>query len=529
MLQQQQQKQQKGSGMASNSEKGSWRQENGSNEVIPSSSPLKDLVEDWLSSDEELQQHKRVSKSAKRVVKGIKPPSSNIYTISAKEEAFVKDANDSPRGGNENSPLYQTSSILTSSPVSPLFYEKIKPIVRRHDIAGSAPNTRAALESNSPLAAKHRGSQEHTQKSNLSSRADKSWKGKHTPVSRSLLPEFTSTVATTSSVQRQTIPHVSQRRSTDKASNSKRDERNTINTSAWSHIPPNTHSSTHSRMSANLADPYFQTCPICDAEFPTSVIEEHADECIGKLVLEPVHRPISSQKPLTQSLLAPLKSAKSFTVYKDDTGSQTRPKVISRPVDRQEEKECPICRAKIRADLLQKHVEEELDELSSGSVPSNIPFRLPAMSTDDNSQSSAVGKYPEPTCSIPVDDDSDSECSVIDLASESNSVNVDIQTPVSSHRPRQRSLSPVEGFQDIRQLQNDDPGYQMYFRQFGDARLDSAKSRKRRNQTAADQDDGEPGIAPTVSKRKPNRNYRKFRGNSNSRRPRQRPGRGGRK
>ncbi|KAG2179511.1 hypothetical protein INT44_006357 [Umbelopsis vinacea] len=513
-----QKKQQEGSDMVLNSGKSSWRQENGSSEVIPSSS-LK--VEEWLSSDEEPQLHKRVSKSTMPVAKGIKPPSSNIFKSPAKEEAFDEDLDDSPRLANDDSPLYQTNSILTSSPVSPLFYERIKPIVRRYDTTGSTANMTAVLESNSPLTAKNRGNQGHTQNSNLSSRPDKSWKGKHTPVSRSLLSELTSTVAPASSAQRQTIPHV--RRSIDKASSSKRDERNAINTPGLSHIPFNDLSSTHTRVSAKLSDPYFQTCPICDAEFPTSVIEEHADECIGKLANEQVYRPISTQKPLTQSLLATLKRAKPFTVYKDDTESQTRPKFI--PVERQEEKACPICQVKIRADLLQKHVEEELDELSSGSVPSNIPF------TDDNTQSTAVGNYPEPTGSIPVDDDSDSECSIIDLASSgANAVSVDIQAPVSNHTPRQRSLSPVEGFQDIRQLQNDDPGYQMYFRQFGDARLDSTKSRKRRNQAAADQDGGgEPGIAPTVSKRKPNRNYRKFRGNSNSRRPKQRPGWAGRK
>jgi hypothetical protein len=526
--QQQQQKQQKRSRMPSNTGMGFWRQENGSSEVIPSSS-FKDNAEDWLSSDEELQRRKTVSKPAKPVVKKIKPPSSNIYTLSAKEEAFVEDAHDSPRGGNDDSPLYQTNSILTSSPVSPLFYEKIKPIVRRNDIAGSTTNISAALKSKSPLAAKHRGNQQNIQESNLLSRIDKSWKGKHTHVSRSLLPELTSTVATTSSAQRQTIPHVSRKKSTDETSNSKRDERNATHTPGSSHVPSKSHTNANSRVSASLPDPYLQICPICDAEFPTSVIEEHADECIGKLAKEPVHRPISRHKPLAQSLLAPLNSAKSFTVYKDDAESQTKSKVTSRPVERQEEKECPICHAKVRADLLQRHVEEELDELSSGSVPSNVPSRLPVVSSDDHTQSTAVRKVPEPMCSISVDDESDSECSVIDLASETNAVNLDTQTTVSNHIPRQRSLSPVEGFQDIRQLQNDDPGYRMYFRQFGDARLDSTKSRKRRNHTVADQDGGEPGITPTVSKRKPNRNYRKFRGNSNSRRPRQRPGWAGRK
>ncbi|CAO3696216.1 unnamed protein product [Umbelopsis ramanniana] len=525
--QQQQHKQLKRNSMALNSGKSHWRQENGEIEVIPSSS-LKVKTEDCLSSDEDLQRHKRVLKPKKPVAKGIKPPSSSSYKVSAKKETLVEDAHDLRIGGNDDSPIYQRSSILASSPASPLFYEKIKPIVRRHDVAESASHTNAVLESNSPLAGKHRRNQEDIQNSNLLSRTDKSWKGKQTQVSRSLLPELASTVDTTLSAHRQTIPHVSRRRSTDKTSNSKRDERNAIQTFDFSHIPAKIPTNTNSRVGASLPDPYLQTCPICDAEFPTSIIEEHADECIGTLAKEPTQRPITSQKQLTQSLLAPLKRATSFTVYKDNTQSQTRPTVIRRPAERQEEKECPICHVKIRADLLQSHVEEELDELSSGSVPSNTQASSPVMSNDDNTQPTAVGN-PEPMYSISVSDESDSECSVIDLASGSNAGNSDTQTSVSNHTSRQRSLSPVEGFQDIRQLQNDDPGYQMYFRQFGDARLDSANSRKRRNQAAGGPGGWEPGVTPTTSKRKPNRNYRKYRGNSNSRRPRQRAGRAGRK
>jgi hypothetical protein len=524
--QQQQHSQLKRNSMSLNSGKGHWRQENGEIEVIPSSS-LKVKTEDCLSSDEDLQRHKRVLKPKKPVAKGIKSPSSSSYKVSAKKEILMEDAHDLRIGGNDDSPIYQKSSILTSSPVSPLFYEKIKPIVRRQDAAASASasHTNAVVESHSPLAGKHRGNQEDIQNSNLISRTDKSWKGKQTQVSRSLLPELTSTVNTTLSAHRQTIPHVSRRRATDKTNNSKRDERNAIQTFDASHIPAKIPTNTNSRVGASLPDPYLQTCPICDAEFPTSIIEEHADECIGTLAKEPTQRTITSQQQLTQSLLAPLKRTKSFTVYNDNAESQTRPIVIGRPAERQEEKECPICHVKIRADLLQSHVEEELDELSSGSVPSNTQASSPVMSNDDNTQSSAVGKIPEPMYSISVSDESDSECSVIDLASGSNAGNSETQTSGSNPIPRQRSLSPVEGFQDIRQLQNDDPGYQMYFRQFGDARLDSGKSRKRRNQTAGG---GEPGVTPTTSKRKPNRNYRKFRGKSSSRRPRQRAGRAGR-
>lgn len=519
---QQQQQQLNRDSMSMNSDKCHWRQENEEIEeieVIPSS-PLKVKTEDYLSSDEDLQRHKRVLKRKKPDTKGIKRPSSSSYKVSLQKETLEEDAHDVRIDGSDDSPIYQRSSILTSSPVSPLFYEKIKPIVRRHDVA------ELALQNNSPLAGKHRGNHEETQKSNLLSKADKTWKGKHTQVSRSLLPELTNTVDTKLSAHRQTIPHVSRRRSTDKTSNSKKDDRIATQTFDSLHIPAKNPTNTKSRMGASLPDPYLQTCPICDAEFPTSIIEEHADKCIGTLAKEPTQRPITSQKPLTQSLLAPLKRAKAFTVYNDNTESQTGPIFSGRTAERQEEKECPICHVKIRADLLQRHVEEELDELSSGSVPSNTKASSPVISTDDNLQSTAVGKFPEPMHSISVSDESDSECSVIDLASGSNAGHSDTQTSAPNHTPRRRSMSPVEGFQDIRQLQNDDPGYQMYFRQFGDARLDSAKARKRRNQTA---DGCEPGVTPTTSKRKPNRNYRRFRGNANSRHPKQRAGRAGRK
>ncbi|KAH8556931.1 hypothetical protein BGW37DRAFT_474829 [Umbelopsis sp. PMI_123] len=501
-----------------------------------------------LKPVDELQQHTQVSNAIASTVKGRKAPSGKPCTLLVKRNNSLGVSNEVPEestvtdnaigdctsipsspGANEDSLLYTTNSILSSSPASPLFYEKIAPIVRRHDADRSTAIIRKPFGKHSPLAVKHRSHQEHIQSTNLLEIADKPWNAKHTRASRSLLPELTMTATISPSSKRQTIPHASRNVLSVKPSKSKRIAINDSQESVSSHPPIKIYTKPHSIASTSDMDPYLQTCPICDAEYPTSIIEEHANECIGDLIKESTRQPKAKQRQMTQTLLTPLKKAKPFTVYRDEAEPQARLKVASRPVELQEKRECPICKEKINVDLLQRHVEEELDERSSKSVTVNIPT-LSSVIAGGHTQAIGSENRQKTTPSISVDDDSDSECSVIDLATDASSSYLDLRSPVPNDDERQRSLSPVEGFQDIRQLQSEDPGYQMYFRQFGDARLDSSTSRKRRNNpTTADQDGGEPGITPTVNRRKPNRNYRRFRGGSNYRRPRQRAVWGGRK
>lgn len=431
----------------------------------------------------------------------------------------------------EDSPVYNEESFLSSSPPSPLFYERIKPVVRPGDdlrFPNSLDLTDSQFQCNSPLAAKEkRNKEKQIRKANLKLQSSKTINKYPTPSnSRPLLTE-----PIDSTSRRLTVPH-SNRKGTNSELATRREDENTSNRRA-------TQSRSQSKGGANRGlDLPLQTCPICDKAFPTSIIEEHANDCIGEIDNGRSSRPQQHVRHMQQTLLWPFKKAKPFVVYRDNNeedrhSSETPHPEITQPEVTVEVKECPICHENFPVLLLQQHVEAELDDLTSGAT------------TSENNSDPLSRNESRAESDIPISQDeytlgtssgifvdvysSDSDCSVIDLVAENPIGNrspirlTESPPPPSDDRQRERSLSPLEGFQDIRQLMNDDPGYKMYFQQFDSSRKRKSSASRARSQAVADQDGAQQGEPSTPPMRKPARNPRWSRGRAKFRRPRYRP------
>ncbi|CAM0138613.1 hypothetical protein VKS41_008340 [Umbelopsis sp. WA50703] len=451
--------------------------------------------ESWSSEDELIRPHKQMKTNAGVVKRRtlsdrLKAPANvpveataPISSTSANKEPAIASSIDTVAcPSSMSSPLYNGDhgDLLKSSPMSPMFYEKIVPQqILSDDSDSSSDDFEMLAVKKSPLDAKQRRNQVQQRpaaKSTTTAGNAQEKLGRN--ASRSILSDLTG--ASIHNTQPLSMPHISGQGLSDikVSGNSKKTDKLQ---------PPIIVSSNKQAMKEKAVHkPRMQTCPICNQDFSASVIEVHASDCTG----EPRINSQSTSKPTKQSSLQwSFPKKKAFTVYRDDEQD-----VRSTEEDT---KGCPICHEQVAISLFQQHVDSELDDLTSGVAA--VSERNTAFQSDV--QSPALDDYA-----------SDSECSVIDLATGQYSywpsastapskVPLDYTESTESTEwadpigpARERSFSPVEGFQDIRQLKEQDPGYQMYFQQFNGR----SGSRRGRNKSTGD---GQDECAQTTTSR----------------------------
>jgi hypothetical protein len=536
-------------------------------------------LESTLSSDEEMYRQHRSSKEKNAAVKRRKVLYSNANatatvfveknSVSSKDQsigtsdlheipAYADSPNNSAVDGSghttgdecltlgsksntRDSPIYKGNTFMSSSPPSPLFYEKVMPVVKPHhdvDCTDSVKTTSSLLKcsASSPLVAKQKRNQEHgvQEYTSKTPRSCTNMDRDPVPTRRSLIAELTSF-----SSGRLSVSHKCRMGMRWKEKEKVGDENADNQQASRSRKQSKDDPAPRSRKDTSSQ---LQTCPICDKKYPISIIEQHADNCISEFIQEPGRPRASSTRRVEQSLLWPLQKPKPFIVYKDDDAPEASQADLSQAGESEEMQECPICHKKVSVNMLQQHVEEELDELSSGATTSeNHSDSTNKTNTRFESDiHTAASQYTQETSPDLLVDvySSDSECSVIDLVNEQHSptrlldstlvpevrlspevVFVSEVRQAADVRQRERSLSPLEGFQDIRELRNGDPGYQMYFQQFGNSGHQKTGTRQHRSQTVTDHEDDGPAESSTT-RRKPARNPRWSRGGSKFRRPR---------
>lgn len=445
----------------------------------------------WSSEDELIRPRKHV-KAKGMVVKRrtlsdkIKAPESVLDDTNApaskqskhKEPAIENSVDTTAFPSSMSSPLYNVDNgdLMRSSPPSPVFYERIVPRqIISEDSDNSSDDFEMLAVHKSPSVAKQRRNQ--VQRLSAVTKTSSSI-GASAPAepprnaSRSILSELTG--ASKRNAQRLSIPHATGQGLDDPCLSGE----SRVGQEQLDRIP-----SIKQTMKAKVVDtPRMHTCPICNQDFSISVIEAHASDCNG----EPSIANLTTSKQTRQSSLPwSFPKKKAFTVYRDDEEEVCSAK--------EDTKECPICHEHVVISMFQRHVDSELNDLTSGYT-----------AVKENHNTSFKDNAPSPV--VDVDDHaSDSECSVIDLVADSHPYNALATSKISSEisleeetvpvePSRERSWSPVEGFQDIRQLKEQDPGYQMYFQQFNGR---SGSKRGRRKSTGDGQDDS---TQPTTSK-----------------------------
>ncbi|KAJ2957091.1 hypothetical protein NQZ79_g7173 [Umbelopsis isabellina] len=386
----------------------------------------------------------------------------------SKEAAIENSVDTAAVTSSMSSPLYNDDNddLMRSSPPSPIFYEKIVPRqVLSHDSDSSSDDFEMMAVHKSPLVAKQRRNQVQQSPAVTKTSATVVVSVPEEPprnASRSILSELT--VASKRNGQRLSIPHATGQGLADTSlSGQKR-----VGQEQLDHVP-----SIRQTMKAKAIDtPRMHTCPICNQDFSISVIEAHASDCNG----QPSTTSQTTSKPTKQSSLQwSFPKKKAFTVYRDDADEVRSTK--------EDTKECPICHEHVVISIFQQHVDSELNDLTSGYTVGKEDHNT---AVEDN----------VPSTVYDVDDHaSDSECSVIDLVADPHpytsssskvSTEVSLEEALPVEPARERSWSPVEGFQDIRQLKEQDPGYQMYFQQFSGR---SGSGRSRSKSTGDGQDD----------------------------------------
>ncbi|KAG2172093.1 hypothetical protein INT43_001570 [Umbelopsis isabellina] len=447
--------------------------------------------EAWSSEDELIRPRKHVKakdvvvkrrtlsdkiKAPVRVLDDAKAPASKQSR--RKEPAIENSVDTAAFPSSMSSPLYNVDNddLMRSSPPSPIFYERIVPRqIIPDDSDSSSDDFETLAVHKSPLVAKQRRNQvQQLPAATKTSTSDGVCAPTEPPrnASRSILSELTG--ASKRNAQRLSIPHATDQGVIDACLSGKpRVEQEQLD-----HVL-----SSRQTMKAKAVDtPRMHTCPICNQDFSISVIEAHASDCNGELS---INNPTTSKPTKQSSLPWSFPKKKAFTVYRDNEDEARSAK--------EDTKECPICHEHVVISMFQRHIDSELNDLTSGYT---VVREYHSTTSEENISSTVVD----------IDDHaSDSECSVIDLVAGPHPYNSSASSKVPSEisveeeivpvQPvRERSFSPVEGFQDIRQLKEQDPGYQMYFQQFSGR---SGSKRGRRKSTGDGQDEC---TQPTTSK-----------------------------
>ncbi|KAI9311255.1 hypothetical protein BX666DRAFT_1090677 [Dichotomocladium elegans] len=241
-------------------------------------------------------------------------------------------------------------------------------------------------------------------------------------------------------------------------------------------------------------------CPLCDQEYPLSLIEQHASECNGRIAQpspsrprlrrrlsrtrhesEPIpndyndndvitinesprREPPPPRRPFRRRRRGVLSPSTTNADLTADIDIFTDEEEGNKVVANQGFQPCPLCHNWIMTSELEAHVNAELEQMEpivpdSGASPSHTTYRS---STTDAIIPHESHDSTEIVALSDDDDDASSDYSVLDITAEP-----DIHTGngYGEDEGDDGYLSPLEGFVSLEQLREQDPAYQRYFDQ----------------------------------------------------------------